>query len=459
MKKTAAIIFTLMASVFGVAANCETDAPRIETTGKILKIVKVKKNEFSGAANSFALKITASVRGASWETLGAEAAVVTVFIDGNYDHDVVLFAGRERFEYRTQLAVGDRNEHEIKLVLNEKRSAPKARNVKIHRAEIAPFTAAAHFTTPEKQHENVLVDKFAAANAPFIYLRPDTIDRFSDVPLLTFYEVFEESETDAKIRYTTVFTNEDGGTRSAALLARWGRLTDIEWIYEIRVRKSDAAILEEIYQGANHETKVFRGKRKNGRPLLLDATVNNNFSDTGCSMLLVSPMLVRADLAGGSRETVLDAFSWIYRIMAEEAVRENRIASDAGKLDENTVGDPRAYLYAEIYGEMTDAAVAFEIVGANGKTVSSDWENASLRVGRGGFVRIAAHFPDKQAPASFAVRCFAAKTGDGVCRNVILKKIVRLTSDYRSQTIEFRGDARDLKPNEAAVFKADSFKR
>ncbi len=77
----------------------------------------------------------------------------------------------------------------------------------------------------------------ATINAPFIYARPDTIDKFSDIPLITYYEIFDEPENIKKIRYTTIFSNEDGGTQSAALMARWGRITDIEWIYEMRVKE------------------------------------------------------------------------------------------------------------------------------------------------------------------------------------------------------------------------------
>ena len=34
------------------------------------------------------------------------------------------------------------------------------------------------------------------------------------------------------LRYSVIFSNEDGGTATPALLARWGRTTDIEMAYE-----------------------------------------------------------------------------------------------------------------------------------------------------------------------------------------------------------------------------------
>jgi hypothetical protein len=44
-------------------------------------------------------------------------------------------------------------------------------------------------------------------------------------------------------------------------MARCGRMTDIEWIYELRVRGTTGERLSEIYQAANHETHKFGGKR------------------------------------------------------------------------------------------------------------------------------------------------------------------------------------------------------
>jgi hypothetical protein len=83
-------------------------------------------------------------------------------------------------------------------------------------------------------------------------------------------------------RYTTIFTNEDGGTQTAALMARWGRATDIEWVYQVRMR--NGKIIEEIYQGVQHETKDFTGARAGGNhPLLAVASDNSTNSVGGIS--------------------------------------------------------------------------------------------------------------------------------------------------------------------------------
>ena len=56
-----------------------------------------------------------------------------------------------------------------------------------------------------------------------------------------------------------IWSNEDGGTNTPALMARWGRTTDIEWIYRV-VLAPDGRIVSEHYQAPNHETKAFTGR-------------------------------------------------------------------------------------------------------------------------------------------------------------------------------------------------------
>src|SRR5262249_39780381 len=161
-------------------------------------------------------------------------------------------------------------------------------------------------------------------------------------------------------------------------MARWGRMTDIEWVYEIQIDKS-GSIVSEKYQAANHQTFDFKGKRAFGtHPLIYTVTDNNNFSDTGCSALRFGLEPHEMDLSKGSRETVMEKFPWTYRVMAEEMVREGRIRADSA--DPNIVEDPREYVYAEIYNEPDSAAVAFEVATTDGRKFSSDLGSEFLRV-------------------------------------------------------------------------------
>ncbi len=446
------IIFVFVAacllSIFPVEASpqCQIE-PIAEKTGRILKEIRIAEKEIPDANAEFTLTLKASVKGASWQKTGAEAAVLTVFVDDRYNQDLILFRGEKTFEYQLLLGQLNQNEHKVIIVFNQARSAQNAGNVKIESARAFPFE---NLTAKVKTAN---LSYFAAINSPIIYLRPATVDKFSDIPLLTFYEIFPEANDGYRIRYTTIFTNEDGGTQSAALMARWGRMTDIEWIYEISVRE-DGKILSEIYQGENHETKNFNGKRLDSHPLIFNVTVNNNFADSGCSALRLSPMPVQANLWDGSRETMMDAYPWTYQIMAQEAIREGRV--NTAKLGANTIADPRDYLYVEIYSEPRTAAIAVEAETSDGEKSSSDAGNAALRVSRNGFVRIAMLLPQKTAsdfPPTVTVGCYpVSNDASGGCQNIRVIKLVRLDRNYLPVIEKIGAPPQNVKAGEKAVF-------
>jgi len=429
-------------------ARCEIE-PTIETTGKVLKELKISAKKTDSA--EYILTVKASVKGAAWDKKAAEAAVLTVFVDGKYNQDVILFAGAEKFDYSVLLGEFSAGEHALAIVLNRARSARNAQEIRLFSTDVKPSAKAE--TAQEKINQK---DSAALRYAPVIYARPNTIDKFSDVPLLIYYEIFPNGGDAFKIRYTAVYSNEDGGTQTAALMARWGRATDIEWVYEIEFK--DGAIISEVYQGANHETKIFSGRRIFGNhPLIFNATENNNFSDAGCSDLRFSPLPIRADLSKKSRETVMDENAWTYRIMAQEAMREGRV--NAAKLDANTIADPRDYLYAEIYSEPKAAAIALEAETSGGEKFSSDSGNAALRVSRDGFVRIAMRLPKNSAanfPAAVTVACYTASNDkpprNGSCQNLRLIKLVRLDENYLPTVKNINAKSENIKSGEKMIF-------
>src|SRR5215475_8908100 len=174
------------------------------------------EKRFGVAAESEALMdLTASAPGTSWRERGAESAVVTIYVDGQYHQDVILFAGALEFTYQLILGRVGPGEHGLRVEFNSKQSAAKAASVKIGDAKV---------TTIDRKHPEFQ----AIARAPIIYARPDTVGKYSDVPLLTYYESERPGAND-RLAYTVIFSNEDGGTQTTALMARWGRTTDIEW--------------------------------------------------------------------------------------------------------------------------------------------------------------------------------------------------------------------------------------
>jgi hypothetical protein len=438
------ILFINLFSISGFSL-CKAE-PTIETTGKIVltKSFEAKdvpsNGQFASLTNEFLLTLDANAKGSSWGLKGAESPVLTVFVDGKYNQDLMLFAGAERFTYQISLGKYEKGEHTLVIVLNKTRSALNSKNVKIYSQKIFAAKSLA------KDNEQ---DLAAIANSPILYARPNAIGKFTDIPLITYYEILPVNENHFKIRYTTIFTNEDGGTRTAALMARWGRPTDIEWVYEIEIK--DDKIVSETYQGANHETKNFKGNRIFGNhPLIYTVTDNNNFSDTGCSALRSSMLPIKADLSRKSRETVMDENPWTYRVMAEEAIRENRI--NPQQLDVSTIDNLQNYLYVEIYSENDSATVAVEAQTTDGKTSRSDFGDARLRADRSGYKRIAVKLPSPNSPLK-ALSIICQKTSDAQsssdCRNTQIIKFVRLDEKYRLRNITNpKDEIRSLKSGE-----------
>ena len=69
------------------------------------------------------------------------------------------------------------------------------------------------------------------AGAPVLFARLNTVGKFSDIPLVLYCERVKDTAGDA-LQYTVIFSNEDGGTSTRTLMARWGRSTDIEYVYQ-----------------------------------------------------------------------------------------------------------------------------------------------------------------------------------------------------------------------------------
>ncbi len=337
------------------------------------------EKRFSVPAESEALlDLTASAPGTSWVEIGSEAAVATVIVDDRYHQDVILFAGARSFTYRSMLGRLGAGEHRVRLEFNRTQSAAKASTIKIEDAKIRLI---------DRNHP----DFPAIAFAPVIYARPNSLGRFSDVPLLVYYETLREDGL-TKLRYTVIISNEDGGTQTSALMARWGRTTDIEWVVETHLDAAGKPV-KSIFQGVNHETKVFQGDREADHPALIVASDNNNFADQGKSEMRFSLCPVSVDLSKSSREEVMDRNPWIYRVMAEEMIREAKITR------ERTLGpriaDLRSYLYIDANSKQENgAALSFAVkLKGDDNWYGSDQGIGYYKIDRSGYFRTTVRLP------------------------------------------------------------------
>ena len=398
-------------------------------------------------AGEVGLEIEARSPGASWAREGAEAAALLVSVDGVYNQDLLLWAGDELFSYRVMLGRLPRGKHTVSVALNAARSSAEARRAEVKLLRTLPLAPAGGASE----------DRLALAHSPILYARANTIDRFTDLPLLMYYEILREAGDDLVVRYTVIFTNEDGGTQTAALMARWGRPTDIEWVYQFRVRKQK--IVEETYQGVEHETKFFTGPRAAGsHPLLAVASDNNNFSDLACSAVRFAPLPARARLETATRESVMDAYPQTYRVTTEELLREKRISETPA--DINTIADPREYLYIEAGSEQEGAALAFDVkVAGQPKLFASDMGDPRLRIDRSGNFRTAVRLPKGVSPAAVetvTARCHATSKPAGArsCKHLKLMRVLTLDQSYVPRPIPLQPQPESsLAPGEATTFK------
>lgn len=320
--------------------------------------------------------LEASCPGCSWERKGKEGALLRLEVDGRYAQHVALTRGAPPAQYRLALGGFGAGTHRLRITLDRARTPRQVPGAAVIRVTFRPVPAS----NPEH---------LALAFAPFVYARPGTVERASDVPLVTWYESEPRPEGGTRLRYSVVFSNEDGGTPPDRLMATWGRLTDIEYVYGLDLDASGAVVSEEI-QARDHQLQPFAGARAGRHPLLYVVTDNNMVADRGAGDVRFAPAPTRFDLTGVSREVVMDRDPWTYRVSAQEVRREGRVSARARPGDER-IPDPRRFATLEACAPAEDATVAFEVGvrGAGGvRWFASDAGGPRFRIARS-----AIHFP------------------------------------------------------------------
>jgi hypothetical protein len=308
--------------------------------------------------------------GCNWGRRGYEAAALTLSVDGVYSQHVWLVRG-EQGEYRVALGLLPAGPHSLTFAVDAARSARHVRSASVRNVVVKP---AAEGTSEAR----------LLAHAPVLVVRPNTLGRFSDLPLLMWTESGPADAGGLRLRYSVVFSNEDGGTPPDRLMATWGRLTDIEYVLGVELDAS-GAVASEQYQGPGHALLPFAGARDAGRPVLYVVTDNNMVADRGKEAVRMAPAPFLFDLSGVSREAVMDAHPWTYAVSAREARRERRVREDA-RPGSNRLPDPRRFATLEACAATQDATIAFSVGvrGSGGAThyYDSDAGVPAFRIGR-----------------------------------------------------------------------------
>lgn len=152
--------------------------------------------------------------GADWSAPGREAALAEITIDRGAAQHIMLFAGAEMHTYPIFLGIIAAGQHRLHVVRHKEFSAPGA-GLEVHGAKFREV-AGNSFLYP------------ILAHAPVLFARQNTVGKFTDVPMIVYAE-----RREGALVYTVIFSNEDGGTSTRALMARWGRTTDVEYVYKV----------------------------------------------------------------------------------------------------------------------------------------------------------------------------------------------------------------------------------
>ncbi|HEY3128062.1 MAG TPA: hypothetical protein VGL91_01265 [Acidobacteriota bacterium] len=250
--------------------------------------------------------------------------------------------------------------------------------------------------------------------APILVSRNEPGISQNDLPLIVYCEVAQKPK---RLAYTWIFSNEDAGTDTEALFARWGRATDIELVY-VREWSADGFVRETI-QTYDHKIVPFAGKKEGDHPVIYVATKNNVFDSEGSGPLRFNIPPHAYNSFERTRESVMDEYPWTYRVMAEELVREKKLF------------DPRQFVYVDFKAEVAKGASVYAgLRFQSGEETTSDRGNPKNRVSRSAWIRIAIPIPS-QADASHIDSVFFACDRPDACKVTAISQTELLDASYR----------------------------
>jgi hypothetical protein len=312
----------------------------------LLAAAPLWEREFALARPSeVAATVSARCGGCAWSSPVRTGAVLVLDVDGRYSQHLVTTRGEGPAEYRVSLGGLAAGPHRLAIRVDRRWTPRAVQDVAVDDVAFAPTAADA----PEHR---------ALAFAPVVHVRGNADRRFTDVPLVMWYET-DTTPRGTRVRYSVVFSNEDGGTPADRLMATWGRLTDIEYVLGVEFAP-DGRVLEATFQGPDHKIVPYRGLVPGRHPALWVVTDNNMVSDRGKTRAVFAPAPIPFDLGGTSREAVMDANPWTYQVSSLEAVREGRVREDA-RPGSRQLPDPRRFVYLEACAATRDAALTFGV--------------------------------------------------------------------------------------------------
>ena len=359
----------------------------------------------------------------SWEDENNESAVLTIFIDGIYNNDIVIYNGSENHTYQQVIGFLDAGTHDIDFYFDYDKSSILASNIHIESGEVMIDTN---------------IDNDALSYSPILYGRNIFTwneSNHTDIPLIMYYDIDYDNNIKT-ITYSIIFSNEDSrvGIGLSDMMLSWGRTTDIEWIYQISLN-NEGQIISEIFQGAGHTPTAFNGEKLGNHPYLINATANCNFSDTGTSdyIFFLAPININTD--GHTREYIMDQNPWTYKIMGQELINEDKYEEEQDPTHWE-MSDVRNYLYIEYEGSQTGTNISTKI-SANFYNdcyqYSNDHNDSEISFNYGnGISRTAIELPENFYPDDLQYLSIITSGDSGY--SIVLDQIIDmfyLSSDYQ----------------------------
>ena len=292
------------------------------------------------------LRFTTSAPRAQWGRAGSESGVVRLLVDGRLRTHLVVPSARPttRTVALGRLTAG---RHVVQVSFDAEASSPAVSRVNLTDIDMT-------VSTPNDGSYAVLAHAPVVIGRALSGLGKSDQNATTDTPLLAWHETRAATTPGHRVvTYSVVWSNEDGGTEAAELMAQWGRTTDIEWIYRVELDQHGERVPgSDVYQAPNHRSLHFAGGYEQGHPLLQTCTANNNMCDKvrlpagqpGLRFMLATDEVRKPDRA---RESLMDAHPWTYAVMAEEMSRERKIERPASAVTPS-MSDQRNYLWLEL---------------------------------------------------------------------------------------------------------------
>lgn len=336
------------------------------------------------AAAEAAAAVTLSAPDADWSRAGDPGSIAEIRVDDGPARHLVVASGAIPVQHEVFLGSLASGRH----VLTVRRA--DGANLKADSARVRPLDPAR-------------IEDLAVLHAPALHLRANTLGRYSDVPMIAY----ATSGMEGALRwfeYTVVFSNEDGGTSSRNLMARWGRASDIEYVYKVWL-DAKGQRRRTLIQTRDHKDVDYEGEYEGGHPVLVPVT-NNNMVEPASNdnrtpyRVQLAPFLL--DLLDHSRELAMDRHPWTYRVVADELLREGQLRAPM-TVDGEKISDPRNYLTFEFRSRLRFGAVQVLVRRRNER----DWHASSVGlpenfIDRQGWARVAIELPPGTKPPDIA---------------------------------------------------------